>query len=51
MNCRFKEDWGDKVDLNHGGQKNNPVVSQMTLPEHDKQILEHWLKTKGNPNA
>ncbi len=40
--------WKDSQDLNHGGQKDNPVV--MALPENDRAALEHYFKIKGMKN-
>lgn len=37
--------YGDKVDMNLGGQKDNPIIT--ALPENDQAALEHYFKTKG----
>lgn len=41
---RQSDKWQEKVDMNLGGQKDNPVV--VTLPENDRAALEHYYKTK-----
>ncbi len=37
--------WANKQDVNHGGQKGNPV--EMALPDNDRAALEHYFKTRG----
>ncbi len=41
--------WKDTQDLNHGGQKNNPIA--MALPDEDRAALEHYFKTRGATDA
>lgn len=38
--------YGDRVDMNMGGQKDNPIVH--TLADSDKAALDHYIKTRGN---
>lgn len=42
-------DWTDKQDLNLGGQKDNPIIT--SLPENDRAILEHYMKTRSKDGA
>lgn len=35
----------ERVEQNHGGQKDNPVVH--TLADSDKAALDHYFKTRG----
>ena len=34
MNCRFRGDWSEKLDLNHGGQSDNPFVIEIAKYAH-----------------
>lgn len=40
--------WANKQDVNHGGQKDNPIVA---LSADDKTALDHYFKTRGIEDA
>jgi hypothetical protein len=48
MNMKNRFKWTDKSDINLGGQKDNPLT--MTLPEADREALNHYFKTRGKTN-
>jgi hypothetical protein len=48
FNLKNNFGWKDSQDVNHGGQKDNPV--RTALPEEDKKLLDDWLKQqRGKP--